>query len=270
MPGLRRPPLYRASRYVSIAATLIAVLILVYVGIAVYSASQLRQGSAQGNSVGTNVTAQGFQFQTAINFTNPGPLPVNRVQLSGLVFLPGNTTRVASGSSPNVSIAPGTVGKVPFDLLVPFANDPALATLLTHNEPLPATVWANVSFARLFDVGVRINTTIHWGAPFDMLNVTLGTPTETNGTTQVPVTLSFVDNAPFPVAGALALTLSGTSGGCSVAVPTFPLSVAPGQSESAEQPVTVPSGCSYASGASVAGTYTGPTWSVAIPSEAVA
>src|SRR4029077_3933358 len=100
--------------------------------------------------------------------------------------------------SPNVTIGAASVAPVPLTLLIPFTGVPAVAQLLTHNAELPTSVWANVTFAQVFRITVQIPTTIHWGAPFSQFNVTVGAPSTRNGTTTVPVTLSFVDSAPFP------------------------------------------------------------------------
>lgn len=270
MAGLRRPPLYRASRYCAIAATLVAVLILVYVGVAVYSASQLRPGGANGSSVGTNAGAQGFEVSTVVNFSNPGFLPVDRVQLSSVVYSPGNVTLLVTGSSPNVTIAPASVGHIPLTLWIPDGGSPAARALLTQDEVLPTTFWANVTFAHLFQILVQVNSTIDWGAPFEGLNVTVGSPQASNGSVEVPLTLAFTDDASFPVDGTLALTLNDAAGGrCDVAVAAFPLAVAPHQGEDATETVDVPTGCAYPAGSTIAGAYSSTTWSADLPTETI-
>ncbi len=270
MAGLRRPPLYRASRYVGIAATLVLVILVVYVGAAVYSASQFRPNGGDDSGIASGVTTGGFEISTEFNFTNPGFLPVDRVQLSAVLEAPDNTSLLASGSSPNVSVAPAAVGHIPLTLLIPFGALDAASALLTQDEVLPTVYWANLTFAHLFQLGLRVNSTVDWGAPFDGLNVSLGAPTETNGTAEVPVSISFQDEAPFADDGALDLLLTPPGDAdCALQVPPLDLAVPSHGSESTTELVPVTPSCRYPAGTTLTGRYVSSSWTASLPSESL-
>lgn len=266
--GPHRPALYRASGYISLAATVVALLLVLYVGLVIYSASQIRPGSGGGTAIQQNVTSDGFELTAAVNFSNPGFLPIDQVRLSSVVDLPGHGGLLAQGSSPNVTAAPGTVAKVPLVMVIPFSAGSAGQMLLTHDAMLPAAVFANVSFARLFAVRIEIPTNISWGAPLADLNITPGTPTVTNGTEELPLELSFDDHAPFPVAGTAAVTVVGSGGaGCTATAAPFTLAAASHGSDSSASQLSAPAGCTFGAGDLLTGSFTSSAWSAPLPPE---
>jgi hypothetical protein len=268
MAGPPRPALYRASRYVSLAATLVALLLVLYVGLVIYSASQIKPGSGGGTGIEQNVTSAGFELTAVVNFSNPGFLPITKVHLSSVVELPNGGGILARGTSPNISIAPGSVGRVPLTMVVPFASDPSASMLLTQDAQLPSAVFANVSLSGLFSIRVEIPTNISWGAPFANLTLTPGAPTNVNGSVVVPLSLSFNDHASFPVGGVLSLTLEGTGGSnCDVAATPFTISASSHGSDSSSSQVTAPAGCSFPKGTPVSGTFSSSSWSANLPPE---
>lgn len=270
MAGPRKPALYRASHYVSIIATVASLIILAYVGATIYSASQVRPGNSNGNGIQQNLTNAGLELTASINFTNPGFLPVTSVHLASVIYLPDNITILAHGTSPNVSVPAGGVGRIPLTMVIPLgAGSPAIS-LLTHDAELPTSVWANVSFAGLFAIMVQIPTNLSWGAPFANLAVTFGTPTVTNGSASVPVTLSFNDRAKFGVNGTLSLVLQGSSSSCTVKLPDFIIAVSPQSSFSQSLTVVAPAGCSPPGAwTALSGSFSSPQWSSPLPTEPI-
>jgi hypothetical protein len=269
MAGARRPPLYRASRYFSIAATLVAVLIVVYVAAGIYSVSMLRPGNTGGTSLEQNVTDGGFELTAVVNFSNPGFFPIDQVHLSTVVDDPNGTGTLAVGSSPDVRIGAGSVGQVPLTIVIPFASGSHGAYLITHDAKLPTTIFANVSFAQLYSVAVELPMNLSWGAPLENLSITPGTPTEANGSVSLPLTIYFADQAPYPVDGTLDLLVEGQGGSdCDVPVTTA-VDTAAQTSETYPVTVTAPSGCSFPSGTPVTGTFSSASWSVDLPTEAL-
>src|ERR1700694_2294829 len=100
MDRAKAPPLYRASLWVYRAATILSVILLLYVGLSIYSASQIRPGNAEGSGIGESVGPAGFQLNAAVNFSNPGFFAVSNVHLDSVVQNPGGGSILARGSSP--------------------------------------------------------------------------------------------------------------------------------------------------------------------------
>jgi hypothetical protein len=284
--------LYRASRYVSLAATIVMLVIILYVGATVYSATKLRPGDTgggngnnnnnngngngngnggqQGNSNGAsftqNLTAAGLVLTLKLNFSNPGFLPVSGVHLGAVIYGPGNGSLIATGDSPNVEIPAASVGVIPLTIIIPLGAGSPVIPLLTKNAELPTEVWANVTISSLFSVDIAIPTNLSWGAPFGGLSLSPGTPTDVNGSVSEPFTLSFQDNASFGLAGTLSLVAHGT-GGCSATLTPFPLNVAAHGNYQSTSTATIPAGCGSATWTTVSGNFTSPTWSSPLPTE---
>jgi hypothetical protein len=261
-----KPPLYRASRYVSIAATVVSLILLLYVGATIYSASQIRPGESKGSNIGDRLTSAGLELTASINFSNPGFLPINDVHLASVVYAPGHGSLITVGASPHIRVEPGTTGVIPLTMLIPFGPGSPVIPLLTHDAELPTSVWANVSFGSVFSVTVQIPTNISWGAPFSHLNVSLSTTPDANGTLVPAAQLSFVNNASFALDGTLALTLHG-SGGCTATLPDFVLNVPSKSGYSQSVTFSPPSSCATATWSTLDGSFTSPTWSSPLPTE---
>ncbi|HTT26320.1 MAG TPA: hypothetical protein VMH90_05095 [Thermoplasmata archaeon] len=285
-----RPPLYRAARYFSLAATVVMLVIILYVGATVYSATKIRpgdtgnggnngnnhggnNGNGSGNNGGTQfsevLTAAGLQISVALNFSNPGFLPIQGVRLSAVVDGPGNGSRLATGSSPDVEIPAGSVGVIPLTIVIPLGGSSPVLPLLTKNAQLPTEVYANVTLSSLFAVDVGVATNISWGAPFGGLTLVPGTPSSSNGSTTIPFTVSFSNNASFADTGQVSLVVHG-SNGCTATLPSLPLNVAAHSGYQSVQTVTVPSSCALATWSTVSGSYTSSTWSSPLPTENLA
>lgn len=268
-PRRRPPPLYRLARWVSIAATLVAVLLIAYVGVTIYSASMLGLGKQSGQSITQSLVPGGVQLAVRVNISNPGFVPISGVQLAAVVMDVNNTSVLAAGDSADVTVAAASTALIPLTLLIPLADPAAVAPLVTHDARLPAEVWANVTVSSLFAVHVNVSTDVQWGAPFYGLAVTPQTPSiASNGSADVPFSVSFDDAATFADNGTLELAAHG-SGSCSVALPPLPLRVAPGANFQQVVSAWVPSDCAGASWSSVSGSYSTPEFTLAVPLEAI-
>lgn len=277
MPVGTPPALYRIARLFRVLSILALVLVFVYVGVAVYSASRLRGTGSNGggNTTGSNgggTTTVGANdavtYATTVNLTNPGFLPINALQVSAIVSMPGGPV-LARGGSPAVAIGPGQTAAIPITFSLPplTATGPA-ALLVTHDANLPMVFWINVTFASIFGLSINTSQNYSWGAPFDALNATVGSPMpQSNGTVEAPVTLSFQDHAKFADVGTVTATLE-SSGGSICSTIAFSLNVANGGSYSQTQNAFVSPGCNL-SGGSVQLSYTAPNVSVRLPAEPI-
>ena len=262
------PPLYRTARWISRIASIVALVLVILVAATVYSATQIRPGESKGQGLEATLVNGGIDLQLGLNFSNPGFLPISNVHLASVVNSPNNVTLLARGSSPNVSVAAGSMAVVPLTIFLPLGANSPLMAYLTHDAELPTEVWANVTVSSLFSVNVNISTTYHWGAPFAHLNLTPGTPSAANGTVTVPFTLSFSNDASFAVDGTLSLVASG-SGGCSATVPPIALSVPPGGGYQQTFDATAPASCATSTWSSVGGSFQSSLWSGPLPTEAI-
>ncbi|MCI4317549.1 MAG: hypothetical protein L3J96_03340 [Thermoplasmata archaeon] len=279
-----RPALYRASRYVSIAATVVMLVIFLFVGATVYSATKIRPGDTGGNNGNNNngsgnnggnsggtkfvetLTSAGLQISVKINFSNPGFLPIAGVSLAAVIDGPNNGSVIATGSSPSVEIPPGAVGVIPLTITIPLGATSPILPLLTKNAQLPTRVFANVSLSSLFAIDVSIPTNVSWGAPFGGLAIVPMLPIPGNGSTTVPFVLSFANNASFADTGQITLT-AHASNGCTANLPTFQLNVPPGTSYRATENATVSNSCATATWTTLTGSYSSSTWSSPLPTE---
>ena len=208
-----RPALYRLSRAVRIIAVIVLVALLLYTGLAAASAVQIRPSDVGKGGTTMQVLPNGtVEIAGGINFTNPGYFPVNAITLATQVHLP-NETRIASGGSPTVGVAPGATATIPLSVLLPSDLLSAESTLITHDAKLPTDFWVNVTYASIFDAEVRVASNLSWGAPFYGLNVTVGSPTpEPNGTVTFPVRIVFDNHASFGAVGTLHYQVNAANG----------------------------------------------------------
>jgi hypothetical protein len=272
--------LYRASRYLSIAATVVMLVIILYVAATVYSATKIQpgtnggnannNGNNSGNSGGTQftetLTSAGLEITLQLNFSNPGFLPIAGVHLAAVIYGPGNGSLLAVGGSPDVEIPAASTGVIPMTITIPLGGSSPILPLLTKNAQLLTEVFANITLSSLFGVDVTVPTNVSWGAPFGGLDLVPGTPVVANSSATVPFTLSFSDNASFADDGEIAL-VAQASNGCTLTLPTFTLNVAAHTNYQSTQDVTVPTSCASADWTTITGTYSSSTWSSPLPEE---
>jgi len=265
-PMARAPPLYRLSRMLRRIGTIVLVAILLYVGAAAYSASQVRLAGLDGNgqvtTAGENVTVVG-----GISLQNGGFLGISGVELASYIWLPSGTL-LGVAHSPTVTIPPGVNATVPVTLVFDLGLNAEAASLLTHNAELPVESFANVSFAGIATLGIHNSMNYSWGAPFQSLNVTPQVPTaQSNGTVAFPVRVSYQNAGLFDEVGTITYTVHAASG-MVCATAQLPIDTPKGTGYDTTTTVYVPPSCSI-SGGTVDIDYTGNGLAIALPPEPI-
>ncbi len=259
------PGIYRVARVLRRLSAILFVVILVFVGVVAYSAVQIVHAQPRlGNTTPTVEPNDTVGIATSFSVANPTYFTIQHLALHFLVLNASNVELVDSTSGP-VSIPAGGVADLPIELYVPLTA--AGTSLLTENQYLAWNVWGNASYADLFSVSVGEATQRAWGAPFDDLRITTGTPVSVDGVEEVPVTVSFANDADFAVAGAVDFQVVPPSGP-NCAQGTFALNVPPGTSFNDTQNVGIAPGC-VASGSQVDAQYVGNGVTVPLPPEAI-
>lgn len=261
-----RPALLRAAGWLRLVRVLALLVIVAFVIVAGYSATQLRiQGTPSGSSAASDATADAIHFRGQVNISNPGWLSFQAVGSTVLVTDPNGTPIGHGGGAPR-DLPAGATSSLVIEYTVPTSVLAGEAYLATHDASLPVRVWVNGTYARLFAFSLSIGTNYTWGAPLFGLQAAPGSPTTgPNGTVVVPVTLAFADHAAFAVAGNATVRLVDGSGApCASSV--WPVSAAPGSSFSQSFEVVVPAGCSPSA---VSITVRTAGWSYALPTEVV-
>jgi len=269
LPRYRRPPpLYRLARALRRIGLVVLVLVLLFVASALYSAYETARGGASASdfeyAFGANNT---FVLSGTLSFSDGGIYPVNGFTVHLRV---ANATGQVVGESSDgpVNFAPGGRATFPVTFVLPIALASAAASLLTTDQFLNETIFANATFAYVFPVSVEVAKNTSWGAPFAGLTASVGTPTTMGGTVVVPVTIQFENDASFADDGSLEVRLVSESGTV-CASSTYPIDVPPETPYSQTNDFTLATGCSI-SGGTVVSTYTtsgGAT--VTLPPEAI-
>jgi len=241
------------------------VLIIVFVGIVVYSAVQVVKSQPRVGASTAGFESNGtIGITTSFSLNNPTYFTIQQFGLQFRILNETGVLLVASGAGP-VNIPAGVNQTVPIALYVPLTE--AGTSLLTENQNLSWNVWGNASYAYLFSVSVDISTQRSWGAPFDALNATVGTPLIVNGSEAIPVTLSFSNDASFTVAGAIDFQVVPASGP-NCAQGSFVLNVPSGSPFAQTDNVALRSGCDP-SGGHVNAQFVGSGFTVSLPSEPI-
>jgi hypothetical protein len=244
-PRPRPPGIYRAARALRRAATIVLVVALVFVGFVAYSAIQIVHSRPQvGNSSEALESNGSVGYSTSFTLNNPTYFAIQSFQL---------VVRIANGSggllvddaTPATTIAAGGVGYVPFAFYLPLSA--GSASLLTVDQDLHWDVWGNATYGYLFPVSIGVNTERSWGAPFANLSVSVGTPFMMGGNLEVPVQLSFADDASFSDVGTVNFEVE-SSGGATCSTGSFAVNVPSGQQYSMSQNVAIASGCDPSGG----------------------
>ncbi len=263
----RRPGLYRAARDVRIAATVFAVLIVVFLGSVALFASEIRPswGASpfSGFSQGPNETAVA---SGQIWIANPGEYAIDSLSISTVVLFPGtHGPVVALGGAPSQRIPGGGTTVVGLSLTIPLSTGVG-EPLLTENLVLPSETWVNLTYATLFPLRLGLDENLTWGAPFEGLAVDPGTPqSEPNGTYEVPVDLSFNDDAEYSDDGTIGVRVNDPSGvQCGQGV--IAIDVDSHAAYDAQFTTYVGSAC-LASGSTVVLTFQGGPWAISLPPE---
>lgn len=262
----RRPPtLFRVSRILRLVGLAVLTAILVYTGLAIYSASEVRP-DVHGGGTSAGLEANGTaQVSQTINLTNPGYFAFTDLSTAVLLTWP-NGTVVGHGGSAATTIPAGGESRINVSFWLPMAT--TASRLLTTSATLPLIVWLNLTYASLVTLHVSAQQNYSWGAPFSQFNATPGTPTpQSNGTVLVPVRVTYANDADFAVGGIATVTVADSSG-AACGSSTLPMGSSPHSSYDQTLDLFLPASCNP-SGGSVTVTYTGSGITYTFPREAI-
>lgn len=263
------PPLYRLSRALGRLATVALVLVLLFVAALAGSAAQIRPSSSGFGTSERMVGPNEVGIDSSIALRNPGWFVIHALTIRAAVSLPKpNLTLVAAGGSPSVDVPAGSNTSIPIALTIPLSG--AVGRMLaTEDLSLPTRLWVNASYAGLFPIALALSLNYSWGAPLEGFTASSGSPVAgSNGTSQVPVTVGFRDDASFPVDGNVTIVVDGPSGSaCGTAEQI--VAVSAGSSYAGSSDVSVLDSCLGGSGDTVEVSFGGPDWSFSIPPQAL-
>lgn len=259
------PGIYRWARALRRLSVVVLLVLVLYVGIAAYSAVQVVKTAPRVGDPSVALESNDtIGITTSFTLTNPSLFPI---QQFGLHFriLNGTGLPLFSSTVQTGTVAAGASDVLPIGLYVPLTT--AGTSLLTQDQYLQWNVWGNATYAYLFPVSIGVETERSWGAPFDNLTAALGAPRMNNGTEEIPVTLTFSNDASFADAGALDFQVVPVSG-ANCAEGSFAMNVPPGAPYSNTEVVSLASGCSPAGG-HVNAQFVGSGYTVPFPPEAI-
>lgn len=264
----RSPPgLYRTARLLRRLSTVIVVLLLLYVGTAIYSAARVvESGSPSGSYSAEFAPNNTVEVLGSLAFSNPGLYPIQGFQVALQVL---NSTGVFLGESRDgpADLPAGGSASFPIVIYVPVAANSPAGSLLVSDQPITVAAWGNATYAYLFPISVHFTENETWGAPFAELRLSAGSVSNSSGSTVVPVTVSFANHATVSDDGTVAVTVEDANGiACGGA--TYPVAVSPGVSYSQTETITLTEGCPLAGG-SVDATYSTGGVTVVLPPEAI-
>jgi len=264
-PRPRPPGIYRAARALRRAATIALVLTIVFVGLVAYSAVQIVHSRPQvGNSSSAFEPNGSLAYSTSFTLNNPTYFAIQSFQLEVRIANSSGDLLV-DDATPASTVPAGGTSYVPFTFYLPLTA--GTTSLLTVDQELRWDVWGNATYGYLFPVSIGVDSQRSWGAPFANLSVTVGTPFMMNGTLEVPVQLSFENNADFADDGTVNFQVV-SSGGTTCSTGAFAIDVPSGQQYSMTQDVAVASGCDP-SGGHVNSQYLENGASIPLPSEPI-
>jgi len=248
IPTHRQPPaIYRLARALRWASTVVLVVLLIFAGTVAYSAVEVARSSAQARSLSASFAPNGtVEITGSFTLSNPGLYPIQGLSLTARVANGAGVLLGTLGVGP-AEVAPSTTGVFPIALYLPASTSSPAESLLTEDQYLGVNAWGNATYAYLFPLSVSLSETRFWGAPFEGLQVSVGTPSSTGGTITVPVTLTFANHAASADSGTITFELESSSfvtcGGGS-----FSLAVPPGGFYEETQNAVLSPGCPLAGG----------------------
>jgi hypothetical protein len=246
----------------------VLVALLVFLASVGYSGYELAQASPQAGGFSAGfATNDTVSISGTLSLSNAGLYPVSGLTLSLRVL---NRSSVFLGvvSAGPVTVAARSTAVFPIALYLPIASSGPAESLLVQDQELEVGVWGNATYAYLFPASVHFDQNKSWGAPFAGLRVGVGAPSSlANGSTVVPVTVSFSNHASFTESGALRLDLRSPTG-ASCGTTSYLLDAAPSAFVDQTQRVSIAAGCSLAGGTAVATVEMAGT-TVALPPEPI-
>jgi hypothetical protein len=233
---------YRLARALRRAATVAIVLIVVLIATEAYSAIRLASSSPHAGSLEPSFGPNDTMLLTgSFYLTNDGLYPLSGLSIAFQVF---NATGalLGSGTAGPASAAPGQNASIAAVLRLPVDASSPGASLLTLDQTLSVDVVGNVTVGYLFPVSLAADLNHTWGAPFANLTVAPGTPVPAGSDVDVPVTVTFSDDASFADVGSVAYAVVPTSN-----VPctngSWAIDVPAGTAYDQTQTIVVPDSC---------------------------
>jgi len=268
VPTHRSPPaIYRAARALRWLSVIVLIVLIIFAGTVAYSAVEVARSSPQSRGFSASFGSNGtVVISGSFSLSNAGLYPIQGFELAARITNGTGAFLGTLGVGPT-DIAPSSTADFPVALyLAVSANSPAVS-LLTRDQYLGVSAWANATYAYLFPLSVTLTENRAWGAPFENFHASLGTPSLGGGGVTVPVTVTFSNHASFTEAGTLSFIVqSSSSVDCGGA--TFPLNVPPGTLYDQTSEATLSSGCSPAGGELLA-TFTNGQTTLSFPPEAI-
>lgn len=208
----RTPPaLYRVSRWFRRLALIVVVILTIFLATVGYSAYEFVSASPQSGGYSASFASNSTVAVTGdLSVANHGWYPLSGFDLS-LRIRNASGDLIGTVTTGPETLAAGATTTVPIALYLPISPNSSAASLLVTDQYLAVGVWGNATYAYLFPISVHFEQNKSWGAPFANLAFQVGAPSEANGSTVVPVTVSFSDHAPFAEDGRLGLTLRASN-----------------------------------------------------------
>jgi len=268
VPRARKPPgLYRLARWFRRLSLVVLIVLILFLASVGYSAVELVKSSPQSGGYSAGFGANDTVAVTgSLSLSNPGFYPVSGFSLNLRIQNASGTLLGNLAEGPE-TLPAHTTTVFPIALYLPITPNGPAASLLTTDQNLVLGVWGNATFAYLFPVSLHFDENKSWGAPFAEFLVQPGSPTTANGTTTVPVTVSFSNHASFAEVGMLEVVLL-SSDGTACGAGGFSLNVLPSGFYYQTQAIDLASGCSLQDGSAEAA-YTGSGATIPLPPEAL-
>ena len=226
----------------------IVIIVVSILGFAIVGAmamTGIRTASSIGAvTVNTSFSGSSETISVPVSLKNPGPLPLNAINI-GLNVLDHNGTNLFTGGGGPISLSPGSSGSLPINVSFDLSQLPPqqLKSLVTtsQNFTLRGTISASISSITSFTG--KFNTIYNWGAPVANLNfgtITISAHNQTSARFSLPV--SFQDQSKgFGVSGTLSGKILGQSGNTLGTINQQSLNVSPGSSNSGQISVYIDS-----------------------------
>jgi hypothetical protein len=245
----------------------VLIALIIYAGTVAYSAVEVARSSVQSRSLSASFASNGtVEIIGSFTLSNPGLYPIQGFALIARVTNGAGVLLGMLGVGPT-EIAPSTTGVFPIALYLPVSAPGPAQSLLTEDQYLGVNAWGNATYAYLFPLSVSLSETRFWGAPFEDLQASVGTPSSGGGTITVPVTLTFANHAASPDTGTITFVLESSNfvdcGGGS-----FSLAVPAGEFYDQTQNAVLSPGCPL-SGGELLTTYSNGGGAIPLPPEAL-
>jgi len=224
-----------AIRALGWATTILWILVIIFSGTVVYSATQV--GIETGEP---HVTTSNDTVITSVPFTinNMGFYDITNLKITTHITDKNGTT-ISDSTTPPSLIPKDSKVQIPFNISINLNDLTAntLTYLLTNDTVLNLDMLVALTYAHAIPLEISLNTTMPWGAPLYNLTVDGITIVSPN---QVNVSLSFENHAFFSLNGTLSLEVWDSAG--AIGSGTTDISVSPGISYSDAIPVTITTG----------------------------